>query len=409
MEAGVLENVRVLDLSRAIAGPYCGMLLGDLGADVIKVEPPGGDIARHAGISRVGEHATYFIAVNRNKRSIVIDLKAPRGPEVLADLIRSADVLIENFRAGVLERLGFDDARLKTLNPKLIVCSISGYGQTSPYRHRKALDLIGQTMGGMASVTGPIDGPPTPVGASVADILTGLNATIGILAGLLSRGTASNGGYGAVDVSLLTSTLSAMCIEATSYLNTGKTPGRHGGAWFEMFPYDVFPTSDGYIAIGMGADFGRLCRLLGLNALSERTDLEDMAIRLEHRAELKAAMSVVLRQRTRQEWIDLLQAEDILSGPVYALDEALADPAAQHAGIPITLEHEAIGRVRTVDSAFSFALDHNGTSAWQKPRRPPPLLGEHTLEVLGNLGYDAQTIEQLCQSGEVRFLPSLSS
>ena len=402
----MLSDVRVLDLSRAIAGPYCTMLLGDLGATVVKVEPPGGDMARAAGLSRVGDESTYFVAMNRNKKSIVVDLHAPAGKQVLERLVRWTDVLVENFRPGVLARLGFGHERLRALNERIIVCSISGYGQTGPYRERKALDLIGQTMGGFASVTGAADGPPTPGGAPVSDIVTGLNACVGILGSLVGRERHANDAAPlTVDVGLVASTLSMLTVEATSYLNTGKVPARHGGAWFEMFPYDVFPTSDGWIAIGAGQDWPTLCRVLGLDALAEREDLLDMAERLRLRQELKATLSEATRTRSTEQWLALLQEADILSGPVYTLDRALADPAVRHAGVEIELQHPIAGTAKTVDSALSFWIDAPGGTQWPKHRQPPPLLGEHTLEILAELGYAEPQIQDLCRSGAVAFLP----
>jgi formyl-CoA transferase len=405
----MLRGINVLDLSRAVAGPYCTMLLGDFGATVIKVEPPGGDLGRLAGLSRAGDESTYFIAMNRNKRSIVVDLRSAGGREVLDRLIRWADVLVENFRPGVLERLGFGSERLAQLNKRLIVCSITGYGQTGPYRERKALDLIGQTMSGFASITGDPSGPPTPGGAPISDVLTGLNACIGILTALVAREREPDRlPPPSVDVSLIASTLSMLSVEATSYLNTGQVPGRHGGAWFEMFPYDVFPTSDGWIAIGVGRDWRELCQILGLDALAAREDLLDMAERLRHRQELKAVMSDATRTHSTDHWLSLLQEADILSGPVYALDGVMADPAVRHAGIEIELQHPTAGAVRTVDSAPSFRIDAPSGKQWPKQRKPPPLLGEHTLEILAELSYEGSQVQDLCSSGAVSFLPHVA-
>lgn len=400
----MLNGIRVVDLSRAVAGPFCTQLLGDFGADVIKVEPPTGDMGRVAGLSRAGTQTTYFLSVNRNKRSIVIDLRTEGGRDVLARLIERADVLVENFRPGVMDRLGFSEARLKELNPELILCSISGYGQDSPYRDRKALDLIGQTISGLASLTGEEGGPPTPAGAPLADVLTGLNACIGVLVALAGRKTGDHG-FKAVEVSLLSSTLSALTIEATSYLNTGQVPGRYGSAWFETFPYDVFPTKDGWIAIGAAGDWQGLCRLLGLEDLAEREDLLDMRTRLKERGPLKARLSEGTRKFTTAELVEKLQAADMLSGPVYDMAGVFADEAVLHAGLRIDLEHPDGGQFATVDSAARFWPGGHGAREWNKGRRRPPLLGEHTLEILSELGYEAGAIESACRSGAVAYLP----
>lgn len=399
----MLRNIHVLDLSRAVAGPYCTQMLGDFGADVIKVEPPTGDVGRVAGLSRVGDASTYFLAVNRNKRSIVVDLKTQDGKEVLERLVKRADVLVENFRAGVMERLGFGEARLKELNPRLLVCAISGYGQEGPYRDRKALDLIGQTISGLASLTGEEDGPPTPAGAPVSDVLTGLNACIGVLVGLLGR---SNGhdGFNSIDVSLLSSTLSACTIEATSFLNTGKVPGRHGSAWFQTFPYDVFPTNDGWIAIGAAGEWVKLCTLLGLDELAAREELLDIQTRLDQRQQLKKEISGATRQFSTDQLVSKLQDADLLCGPVYDMRQVFEDPAVQHAGMRIEMEQAMNGRFATVDSAASFYPEGRKNQRWEKSRRPPPLLGEHTIEILGELGYDPDAIERACRSGAVAYL-----
>lgn len=323
---------------------------------------------------------------------------------MLTRLIRNADVLVENFRPGVLDRLGFSSRRLKEINPGLVLCSISGYGQEGPYSGRKALDLIGQTMSGLSSLSGEADGPPMPAGAPISDVLTGLNACIGVLVSLVGR-TSRYEGFEAIDVSLVGSTLSALAVEATAFLNTGKVPGRHGSAWFETFPYDVFPTSDGWFCIGGAGEWEKLCRLLGLDELAERQDLLDMTTRLAERQELKRVMSAATRLRTTEDLIATLQAADILCGPVYDMEQVFEDPAVRAAGFRIEMEQPMTGRFSTVDSAASHWSGGRDGQRQEKPRRPPPLLGEHTLEVLAELGYDPDAIEQACRAGAVSFLP----
>ena len=403
---GPLAGVRVLDLSRAVAGPYCTMLLGDFGADVIKVEPPTGDLGRGAGISKVGQETTYHLAMNRNKRSIVIDLTTEDGRRVLSDLVKWADVLVENFRPGVLKRLGFGPEELEALNGALIVCSISGYGQLGPYRDRKALDLIGQAMGGVTAITGEPDGPPMPVGGPLSDIITGLNACVGLLASLAgsSRNSVSSG-QTTIDVSLVASTISALSVEATSYLNTGEEPGRHGSAWFQIFPYDVFPTADAWIAIGTGKDWVEFCEVVGASDLAAQPELQDMEVRLERRQELKAELSKSTQRWKTDALVDALQEHDILSSPVYSIGDAVNDEALRGEGVQLSFDHEVYGTVRTVDSAPIFWKGAPGGDRWQKQQKPAPMLGEHTISVLRDLAYSEADIERVCSQGGVAFLP----
>lgn len=403
---GPLDGVRILDLSRAIAGPYCTMLLGDFGADVIKVEPPNGDMGRAAGLSKVGGESTYYLSMNRNKRSIVIDLTTDGGKRVLSDLVKWADVLVENFRPGVLERLGFGPEALEALNDSLIVCSISGYGQIGPYRGLKALDLIGQSMGGLASLTGESDGPPTPAGGPLSDVLTGLNACVALLAALAGRlNHPDRAVQTTVDVSLVASTISALTVEATSYLNTGEVPGRHGSAWFQVFPYDVFPTADGWIAIGTGKDWVEFCELVGAQELADQVELQGMELRLERRHELKQVLSESTRAWKTNELAAALQARDILSSPVYSVADAVHDEGLRGEGVQLAFDHEVYGPVRTVDSAPIFWKGAPGGDRWEKQRSAPPLLGEDTMGVLRELGYPEEEVERLCEGGGVAFLP----
>ena len=403
---GPLTGVRVLDLSRAIAGPYCTMLLGDFGADVIKVESPTGDMGRAAGLAKVGGESTYYLSMNRNKRSIVIDLRTDDGKRVLSDLVKWADVLVENFRPGVLERLGFGPERLEALNDTLVLCSISGYGQVGPYRGLKALDLIGQAMGGLASLTGEADGPPTPAGAPISDVLTGLNACVALLAALAGRSrNPDSAALTTVDVSLVASTISALTVEATSYLNTGEVPSRHGSAWFQVFPYDVFPTADGWIAIGTGKDWVEFCELVGAQELADQVELQGMELRLERRHELKQVLSEATKGWKTDDLAAALRARDILSSPVYSVADTVHDEGLRGEGVQLTFDHEVYGSVQTVDSAPIFWKGAPGGERWEKQRNPAPLMGEHTMGVLRELGYPEEEVEQLCRDGGVAFLP----
>jgi crotonobetainyl-CoA:carnitine CoA-transferase CaiB-like acyl-CoA transferase len=385
------------------------MLLADLGADVIKVEPPDGDATRAWGPPWVGETAegtrtaTYFLAVNRNKRSIRVDLRQPAGTEILRRLLADADVLVENFRAGALERLGFGEAVLVGLNPALVHLAITGYGPASPDPGRPGYDFVIQAESGLMSITGSDDadgGRPTKVGVAISDVMTGLNGAVAVLAALVGRGavrgrsgSTSDAGAAAgsvgeraalgqrIDVTLLGSTLAALVNQAQNAFADDAAPGRLGNAHPNIVPYETFDTADGAIAIAVGSErqWPRFCMALGLPALADDPRFASNGERVANRSELIATLAARFAERSTEDWLVALDAADVPAGPINDIAAAFASPWA--AGRTVVLDHPRLGPTRQV--APPFALSRTPASV----RTPPPLLGEQTDEILAELGY----------------------
>lgn len=376
---GALAGIRVVDLTRVLSGPFCTMLLADLGADVIKVEGPEGDPTRAIGAGRDGL-SWYFAAFNRNKRSILLDLKREADRQVLARLIETADVLVENFRPGVLEAMGFAQARLEASNPRLVTCSINGFGSVGPYRDRPAFDFVAQAMSGFMATNGVEGGPPLRTAAPLTDLAAGLYAALGIVAALRAREITGRGQR--VEATMLGSMLSLLGYLTPEYLATGRPPPRTGNDHPILAPYGLFATADREIAIAPANEgiVRRLFAELGLETLLEDPRYASNAERVKRREELRARIEAVLVRAPAEVWIARLNAAGVPCGPVNGLAEALADPQVEGLGMVLDVPHPGHGVVRMT----GFPLRLEGTPC--AIRRPAPELGEHTGEVLAELG-----------------------
>jgi glutaryl-CoA transferase len=391
-----LSGIRVLDLSRVLAGPYCTMVLGDLGADVIKVESPEGDETRGWGPPFVGEgrgESAYYLCVNRNKRSIVINFKTDEGQTILHELITQSDVLVENFRAGTLSRFSLDYESASRINPRLIYCSITGFGQTGPLRDKPGYDFMIQAMGGLMSITGEPDGEPMKVGVAVTDLFAGQNAVIAILAALQARTQTGKGQH--LDISLFDSQVGMLANVASNYLISGSLPQRYGNAHANIVPYQSFQARDAWFVIAVGNDkqFARLCEITGKSELAQDSHFVTNSGRVEHRDELIALLKPVFLEKTSSEWLSVLEGAGIPCGPLNTFDKVFAEPQVEAREMLIHMEHPEIGDLTLVGSPLKFS------ETPVEYRLPPPRLGEYTEEILTDrLGYSNTRIQELLKN-----------
>ena len=395
--AGPLRGIRVVDLTQNVAGPYCTMQLADLGADVLKLEPIGkGDNARAFGPPLPGGEAGGFVTLNRNKRSLALDLKAPEGRAAVERLADVADVLVENFRPGVMDRLGLGWEALRTRNPRLVYAAINGFGEGSPFGELGGLDLIAQGMSGLMSVTGEGPGrPPVKVGVPITDLTAGLFCCIGIIAALRHRDATGEGQY--VEASLLDAGLGLSVWEAAEWFGTGQRPQAHGSAHRLAAPYEAFPTSDGWVNVGGTNDrlFDSICRALGADALLADPRFVDNAGRMAHRAELVESLGACTRARTTADVVEALTAVGVPVGPILGYDEILESEHARAREMVVAQQHPTAGAVRVL--GVPYKLGASPASA----RTPAPTLGQHTDEALAALGYGQREIDELRSKGVV--------
>ncbi len=406
---GALSHIKVLDLSRVLAGPWCTQMLADLGADVIKVERPiVGDDTRHWGPPFLQdaegnntEQASYYAACNRNKRSITIDMSKSEGQELIRTLALQSDIVVENFKVGGLTQYGLDFESLKKLNPRLIYCSITGFGQDGPYAERAGYDLMIQAMTGMMSITGQADGPPTRVGVAVIDVFTGVYATSAILAALEVRHRTGEGQL--IDMALLDVGMAILANQSAGFLNTAKVPLRQGNSHPSLAPYQDFETADGamLLAIGNDGQFARFCSVAGHAEWASDERFTSNTARVTHRVALVELMQAATRRRSTADWIAALEDKAVPCGPINTMEQAFADAQVQHRGLKVTQSTTVAVRAQTSVAAISsVASPLRLMSTPPVLRNPPPALGEHTLEVLSEMGLDAAQIAAL-QEGRV--------
>ena len=390
-----LAGVRVADLSRVLAGPYCTMVLADLGADVVKVErPEGGDETRSWGPPFAGGEAAYYLSVNRGKRSCALDLSQPEGRALALELCAGADVVIENFKSGGADRLGIGYEQVRERNPRVVYCSITGFGSEREPAGRPGYDFVAQAESGLMSITGPEDGPPYKVGVALVDVLAGLHAAAAVLAAL-------HGGGGArIEVPLLDSGLAGLVNVAQNALVTGREPERHGNAHPNIVPYQDFQTSSGRIAVAAANDglFRALCSVMGVEELSSDERFTTNAGRVEHRTELVPLLEARFGERSAEDWLAQLEAAGVPAGKVRSVPDALAAAAAAGRPATVRVEHPTAGPLDLVHSPIWGATRTEATA--------PPLLGEHTADVLGELGRSPTDIEQLAARGVIWIAPA---
>ncbi len=392
-----LDGVKVLDLTRVLAGPYCTMLLGDMGADVIKVERPGaGDDTRAFGPPFLNGESAYFLSINRNKRSLTLNLKHDKALEIMRRLLETADVVVENFRPGTMESFGFGYEAVQAFNPRLIFCSISGYGHSGPDAKLPGYDLIIQGEGGIASLTGDPNGPPYKVGSSQADIVAGMMGFQGILLALLARGQSGRGQK--IDIGMLDCQVALLTYQAGIYFATGESPTRMGNQHPTITPYETYRCQDGYINLACGNDnmWRTFCAAIGQAAWAEDARFRTNADRVERRRQLAALLEPVMQQKTSQAWIEILLKHGIPCGRIQSVGEVCDSPQVQARDMVVPLEHAKAGPIRVTGVPIKLS-DTPGEVV-----TPPPILGEHTTDVLADwLQVSSAEVESLRQDGAI--------
>jgi crotonobetainyl-CoA:carnitine CoA-transferase CaiB-like acyl-CoA transferase len=405
---GPLSHIRVLDLSRVLAGPWAAQNLADLGAEVIKVERPGsGDDTRgwgppwlKDGAGHETRESAYFLSVNRNKKSVTLDIGRPEGQAIARELAAKCDVLVENYKVGTLARYGLGWEALHALNPRLVYCSVSGFGQDGPHAHRPGYDFIFQGMGGLMSITGERDGQPgagpQKVGIAITDVLTGMYASLGICAALSHRERSGKGQY--IDCALLDTIVAFNANQIVSWFVSGHVPIRWGNAHPQVVPYEAFATSDGHIILAVGNDgqFKRFCKVAGCPELAEEQRFATNSQRIVHRAELIPIVAGIMRTRSKREWLEALEAAGVPCGPINNMQEVFDDPQVKHRKLRVDIPHSSGGSAPVVASPMRLS------ETPVEYRLAPPLLGQHNNEVYrGLLGKSEAELARLAQAGIV--------
>jgi crotonobetainyl-CoA:carnitine CoA-transferase CaiB-like acyl-CoA transferase len=388
--SGPLEGIKILDLTRVLAGPFCTMILADLGADVIKVEAPGGsDETRTWGPPFQNGVSAYYLCANRNKRSITVNLKTEEGRDIIRRLAKEADVVIHNFKTGSMEKWQLDYERLQEINPRLVFCSITGFGETGPYKHLPGYDFIIQGMSGLMSITGTEESGPIKIGVAMVDILTGLYSVISIQAALLEREKSGVGQK--IDLSLLDCAVGSLANIASNYLVSGTVPKRLGNDHPNIVPYSAFRTGEGEMIIAVGNDrqFAKLCELLELEEIAGHEKFRTNAARVENRKELTGILEDRLRHKPMDDWIELFSKHNIPCGPINTMDRVFTNPQVAAREMVVEINHPEAGRVKLVGSPIKLSRTK------VRVRRHPPVAGEHTEEILQDLGFKSHEINQL--------------
>ena len=396
MTNGPLTGITILELGQVIAGTFGGVILADLGAEVIKIEPPSGDTARNANIAPLGGESSIHLFMNRGKKSVVIDLKDRRGLEIFYSLVAQADVILDNFRPGVMTRLGVDHDTLSRHKPDIITVSVTGFGEYGPARDKAAFDLVIQAYSGHVDITGPEHGDPARVGIPLADLGGAIYSCVSVLAALVGRGLHGAGTH--ADVAMLDSLVSLLSYDAVDYLNSGRQLTRRGTAHAHIVPWQVFATSDGYVVVAARDEkfWRNLCDAVARPDLKDDPRTADNSARVANRSFVVATLEEVFATRTRAEWLEVLDANDIPNAPVNGIEQVFADEQVLARGMVQSYEHPTVGTVRYPPTPIKL-------TGWEYPRNPAPMLGEHTAVVLRDrLGLDADAIEDLLREGVVR-------
>ena len=392
-----LEGVRVLDLTRALAGPFCTLMLGDYGADVIKIELPGsGDDTRHWGPPFIGEESAYFLSINRNKRSLTLNFKEEQAREIFLKLVEQSDVVVENFTPGVMARFGLEYEAVKQVNPQIIYCSISGFGQDGPYRSRPAYDQIMQGISGLMSITGSPEGEPEKIGVAVTDIGSGMWAAFAVMSALYHRSQGGEGQY--IDVSMLDAQVAWLTYQAGYYFAYDRPPQRLGKAHPTLVPYQAFMGQDGkYLNVAVGSErlWERFCQAVNRPDLKDMPEFASNGVRVENRATLVPLLQKHFLTRPADDWVADLQALNVPAGPINDLADVFADPQVLHREMLLDMPHPTLGSVKQTGLPIKFGQTPGGLDL------PPPLLGEHNGQILQDLGYSEAEIADMAANSVI--------